>query len=78
MKLYEFGKIREEIDNQTERICGTQNKCLSDTPINLTIYSPNVVDLTLVDLPGITKVPVLGQPSDVEDQVRRLILTYVT
>ena len=78
VKLFDFSKIREEIDSQTEKICGTQSKCLSETPINLTIYSPNVVDLTLVDLPGITKVPVLGQPSDVEEQVRRLILSYVT
>ena len=28
-------------------------KNISDKPISLTIYSPNVVDLTLVDLPGI-------------------------
>jgi dynamin 1-like protein len=36
------------------------------------------VDLTLVDLPGITKVPVHGQPTDVEEQIRRLILAYIT
>ena len=37
-----------------------------------------MVDLTLVDLPGITKVPVHGQPTDVEEQIKRLILAYIT
>ncbi len=41
------------------------------------IYSKKVVDLTLVDLPGITKVPVQGQPADIESQIRNLILKYV-
>jgi hypothetical protein len=35
-----------------------QNKGISKLPINLRIYSPNVLDLTLVDLPGLTKVGV--------------------
>lgn len=29
---------------------------ISDEPIHLKIFSPHVVNLTLVDLPGITKV----------------------
>jgi dynamin 1-like protein len=37
-------------------------KNISTTPISLTIFSPKVLDLTLVDLPGLTKVPVQGQP----------------
>jgi GTPase SAR1 family protein len=57
-KLFDFDLVREEIDAQTERITGKGNKCLSETPISLIVYSPHVVDLTLVDLPGITKVPV--------------------
>jgi len=60
LKWFDFEKIREEINAQTDRITGPKNKCLSDTPISLTIFSKNVVDLTLVDLPGITKVPVHG------------------
>ena len=34
-----------------------KNKGISKIPINLKIYSPHVLNLTLVDLPGITKVP---------------------
>jgi replication fork clamp-binding protein CrfC len=41
-----------------DRLSGT-NKGISNTPINLRVYSPHVLNLTLVDLPGITKVLVL-------------------
>ena len=66
-KFSDFDLIRAEIEAETDKIAGSSGKCISDKPISLTIYSPNVVDLTLVDLPGITKVPVHGQPSDVEE-----------
>ncbi|VDN51836.1 unnamed protein product [Dracunculus medinensis] len=46
-------------------------------PICLKIYSPNVVNLTLIDLPGITKVPVGDQPTDIEGQVRDMIMNYI-
>ena len=65
-RYYDFDKVRDEIEEQTNRIAGI-DKNISDMPISLTIYSPNVVDLTLVDLPGITKVPIKGQPHDIED-----------
>jgi dynamin 1-like protein len=65
-RFYDFSKIRQEIEDQTVRIAGI-DKNISDEPISLTIYSPYVVDLTLVDLPGITKVPIKGQPMDIEE-----------
>ena len=40
----------------TDRLCG-KNKDISSQPIILKIYSKSVVDLTLVDLPGMTKIP---------------------
>jgi dynamin 1-like protein len=51
----EFSEIRKEIEAETFRVAG-QNKGISKLPIHLRIYSPNVLDLTLVDLPGLTKV----------------------
>lgn len=51
--------IRKEIEDQTFRIAGG-DKNITEEPISLTIYSPYVVDLTMVDLPGITKVPIKG------------------
>ena len=34
--------------------------------------------MTLVDLPGITKVPVGDQPADIEFQIRSMILEFIT
>uniref|UniRef100_A0A8D2DN32 Dynamin-1-like protein n=1 Tax=Sciurus vulgaris TaxID=55149 RepID=A0A8D2DN32_SCIVU len=77
-KLYtDFDEIRQEIENETERISGT-NKGVSPEPIHLKIFSPNVVNLTLVDLPGMTKVPVGDQPKDIELQIRELILRFIS
>lgn len=54
-KFFNFGDIREEIVRETDRLTGT-NKGISAKSINLRIYSPFVLNLTMVDLPGITKV----------------------
>ncbi|XP_068170253.1 dynamin-1-like protein isoform X3 [Antennarius striatus] len=67
----------QEIETETERITGN-NKGISDEPIHLKIFSPHVVNLTLVDLPGITKVPVGDQPKDIEIQIRELIFKYIS
>jgi hypothetical protein len=53
--FYDFDKIREEIEAETRNIAG-DNKAISEKTINLRVFSPKVVDLTLVDLPGLTKV----------------------
>ncbi|RXN06205.1 interferon-induced GTP-binding Mx3-like protein [Labeo rohita] len=50
---------------------------ISDELITLEISSPDVCDLTLIDLPGITRVPVHGQPDDIADQIKNLILKYI-
>ncbi|RVE71596.1 hypothetical protein OJAV_G00053500 [Oryzias javanicus] len=77
-KIYtDFEEIRAEIEAETERLSGN-NKGISDEPIHLKIFSPHVVNLTLVDLPGITKVPVGDQPRDIEIQIRELILKYIS
>nr|XP_056703729.1 dynamin-1-like protein isoform X2 [Euleptes europaea] len=77
-KLYtDFDEIRQEIENETERISGN-NKGISPEPIHLKIFSPHVVNLTLVDLPGMTKVPVGDQPKDIELQIRELILRFIS
>ncbi|KAI8991065.1 Dynamin central region-domain-containing protein [Mycotypha africana] len=76
-KFYNFNKIREEIVKDTELKTG-KNLGISPQPINLRIFSPNVLTLTLVDLPGLTKVPVGDQPKDIEKQIREMILKYIT
>ncbi|CAJ0651848.1 5740_t:CDS:10 [Entrophospora sp. SA101] len=76
-KFYDFNKIRDEIVRDTDAKTG-QNAGISSLPITLQVYSPNVLTLTLVDLPGLTKVPVGDQPVDIEKQIRDMILKYIT
>ncbi|XP_026813957.1 dynamin isoform X2 [Rhopalosiphum maidis] len=75
-KFADFDEIRREIENETDRMTGS-NKGISNIPINLRVYSPNVLNLTLVDLPGMTKVPVGDQPPDIEHQIRSMLFTFV-
>ncbi|SCV99566.1 LAFE_0A06018g1_1 [Lachancea fermentati] len=75
-RFYDFKEIKQEIENETARIAG-KNKGISRIPINLKVFSPKVLNLTLVDLPGITKVPIGEQPADIERQIKNLILEYV-
>ncbi|GAV69550.1 Dynamin_N domain-containing protein/Dynamin_M domain-containing protein/GED domain-containing protein [Cephalotus follicularis] len=75
-KFFDFSEIRREIQAETDREAGG-NKGLSDKQIRLKIFSPNVLDITLVDLPGITKVPVGDQPSDIEARIRTMIMSYI-
>jgi len=50
---------------------------ISPLPIGLRIFSPNVLTLTLVDLPGLTKVAVGDQPRDIEVQIRNMLLKFI-
>lgn len=72
----DFEKVRDEIASETDRVTGS-NKGISTLPINLKIFSARVVNLSLIDLPGITKVPVGDQPPDIENLIRDMILTYI-
>jgi dynamin 1-like protein len=76
-KFYDFSEIRAEIDRETDRLSG-KNKGVSNKPINLRIYSPYVLNLTLVDLPGITKVPTGDQPADVEQQILNMCMEFIS
>ncbi|XP_070973443.1 dynamin-1-like protein isoform X4 [Oncorhynchus clarkii lewisi] len=77
-KIYtDFDEICLEIEAETERVSGN-NKGITDEPIHLKIFSPHVVNLTLVDLPGITKVPVGDQPKDIEVQIKDLIVKHIS
>uniref|UniRef100_A0A3P8PHY5 Dynamin-2 n=1 Tax=Astatotilapia calliptera TaxID=8154 RepID=A0A3P8PHY5_ASTCA len=76
-KFIDFDEVRQEIEAETDRATGA-NKGISPVPINLRVYSPHVLNLTLVDLPGMTKVPVGDQPADIEFQIRDMLMQFVT
>lgn len=83
-KFENFTQIRDEIEKDTERVAGA-NKGISKIPIHLRIHSPKVLNLTLVDFPGITKVifsirlklPIGDQPLDIENQIKQLVYDYI-
>ncbi|XP_066478258.1 interferon-induced GTP-binding protein Mx1-like isoform X2 [Tiliqua scincoides] len=85
------GKIRyynkeKELQNPSEverEIRSAQNAMAGDGVgishelITLEIRSPEVPDLTLIDLPGITRVAVGNQPQDIGDRIKKLIKTFI-
>uniref|UniRef100_A0A4W6D500 Interferon-induced GTP-binding protein Mx n=1 Tax=Lates calcarifer TaxID=8187 RepID=A0A4W6D500_LATCA len=77
---------REEIDDPADvekKIREAQDELagvgvgISDDLISLEIASPDVPDLTLIDLPGIARVAVKGQPENIGDQIKRLIQKFI-
>uniref|UniRef100_A0A673NNA5 dynamin GTPase n=1 Tax=Sinocyclocheilus rhinocerous TaxID=307959 RepID=A0A673NNA5_9TELE len=76
-KFVDFDEVRQEIEAETDRITGS-NKGISPIPINLRVYSPHVLNLTLIDLPGMTKVAVGDQPPDIEHQIRDMIMQFIS
>lgn len=74
-KFTEFGHIRNEISCATDEECGPNG--FSSKPISLTIYSPRVLKLTVVDLPGIIRVTVGNTNDEAIRIVREMVLDYI-
>ncbi|KDP28487.1 hypothetical protein JCGZ_14258 [Jatropha curcas] len=68
--------VRKEISDETDRETG-RTKQISTVPIHLSIYSPNVVNLTLIDLPGLTKVAIDGQPESIVQDIDNMVRSYI-
>jgi dynamin 1-like protein len=66
-KFTDFAEVKSTIDFLTDKICG-KSKNIVDKPIVLTVYSNTCPDLTMIDLPGITRIPMAGsdQPDNIE------------
>ena len=45
--------------------------------IKIIFFFVKVLNLTMVDLPGLTKVPVGNQPKDIDVLIRKLVLSYI-
>ena len=77
-KFEDFSKVRDTIEELTDKVAG-KNRGIVDQPIVLNIYSHTCPDLTLIDLPGITRIPIKGsdQTVDVEKVTKEMALRYV-
>lgn len=76
-KFDDFNEIRKEIEAETERLAG-DGQCVSENPIFLRLYSPYVLNLTLVDLPGLARNPVGDQPKNIEFLIKEMIMKFIS
>lgn len=75
-RFTDFAAVRKEISDETDRETG-RSKQISSVPIHLSIYSPYVVNLTLIDLPGLTKVAVEGQSENIVQDIENMVRSYI-
>lgn len=77
-KFENFFEVRQKIDELTDKIAG-KTKNIIDMPIVLQIFSATCPDLSLIDLPGITRIPLKdsGQPDNIEEVTKRMALKYI-
>lgn len=58
-KFSDFSEVQKSIIMLTDKVCGAK-KGIIDNPIVLQVFSHTCPDLTLIDLPGITRIPLAG------------------
>ena len=76
-KITDFSIIKKKINQLTNKFCG-EKKNIKDIPLIINIYSQTCPDLTIIDLPGITKVPVEGQEQNIEEITKNLTSKYIS
>lgn len=52
-------------------------KINNDNYLIIRFYFYTVLNLTLIDLPGLTKVPIGDQPADIEAQIKAMIFQFI-
>lgn len=74
-KITDFSQIQKTLTDLNLAVPAAD--CVSDDPIQLSIYSPNVPDLSLIDLPGYIQVSGLDQPSELKQKIADLCDKYI-
>ncbi|KAJ1330494.1 hypothetical protein BSLG_009256 [Batrachochytrium salamandrivorans] len=74
-KVHDFSQVRRTLTDLNLAVSETE--CVSDVPIELRIYSPNVPDLTLVDLPGYIQIHTKDQPPILKEKITSLCQKYI-
>ena len=69
-------EVQKEIIADTDRVCG-KNEGISDAPIHVKLHSTKIPSLTLIDLPGLTKIAVGDQPKDIDKNIEALVRSYI-
>jgi GTP-binding protein EngB required for normal cell division len=74
-KICSFSKVQKTLTDLNLAV--SDEECVSDSPIELKIYSPNIPDLTLVDLPGYIQVVNKNQPTLLKEKISELCEKYI-
>ena len=74
-KITDFSHIQKTLTDLNLAVPAAD--CVSDDPIQLSIYSPNVPDLSLIDLPGYIQVSGLDQPIELKQKISDLCDKYI-
>ena len=74
-KITDFAQIQKTLTDLNLAV--PAEECVSDDPIQLKISSPNVPDLSLIDLPGYIQVSGLDQPTELKQKIADLCDKYI-
>ncbi|KAF2719777.1 hypothetical protein K431DRAFT_339827 [Polychaeton citri CBS 116435] len=74
-KITDFSQIQKTLTDLNLAV--PEKQCVSEDPIQLRIYSPNVPDLSLIDLPGYIQVEAFDQPTELKMKIQELCEKYI-
>lgn len=74
-KITDFSQVQRTLTDLNLAV--SDKDCVSDDPIQLTIYSPNVPDLSMIDLPGYIQVASHDQPPELKQKISDLCDKYI-
>ncbi|EEQ90292.1 dynamin GTPase [Blastomyces dermatitidis ER-3] len=74
-KMTDFGQIQRTLTDLNLAV--SERDCVSDDPIQLSIYSPHIPDLSLIDLPGYIQVAGRDQPPELKQKISDLCDKYI-
>ena len=74
----ELKDIADRVRKMTNSLAG-EGKDVVDTELELTVYRHDQDDLTLIDLPGMTRVALeaQGQSKDIEEKIKKMYRRYI-
>jgi len=76
-KIHNLNDVGRYIEEATAQLAGRGVGVVS-SPIYLSVFRPHSPELTLIDLPGITRNPVGDQPKDIYNMIKAMINKFIT
>ncbi|KAG0363936.1 dynamin-like GTPase mgm1 [Gamsiella multidivaricata] len=74
-KVHDFKRVQQTLKDLNMAV--PESECVSSKPIELRIYSPNIPDLTLIDLPGYIQITSKNQPLSLKEKISELCEKYI-